>query len=82
MTVGDLRKAIAGVPDSTEIVVRTSEERDDGDAFICAPLVSADVEPDHCGEDPPFLVLEADASEVEVEVEVEKPALRLVKKED
>lgn len=57
MTVGDLRRALAGLPGSMPIVVRSTEDREDDEIETCCALVSAKSE-DGCS-GPTFLALTA-----------------------
>jgi hypothetical protein len=59
MKVGDLRRALDGVADDLEIVVRASEERDDGDVEICVGIVGAEVEYAHDEDDTPYFAIDA-----------------------
>lgn len=59
MKVGDLRRAIDGVSDELEIVVRSSGEFDDGDVDLCGGLVSARLEESHGDDEAVFLALDA-----------------------
>ena len=55
MKVGDLRKALEGVPDDLEIVVRAWN--DDGDD-VCGGLKGAEVQHAHDEDDTPFFALD------------------------
>lgn len=55
MTVGELRKALEGVRDDMEVVVRAYEERDDGDEQIVGGVFSAAME-FGCDNTPAFII--------------------------
>lgn len=55
LTVGQLRKALVGVPDETEIIVRGSA--DDQDDF-CGSILGASVEHAHDEDDTPFFAID------------------------
>lgn len=52
-TVGDLRKAIADVPDEMEILLRVSDE-DGGEQFMCCP--SSAIPDAGCGDVEVFMI--------------------------
>ena len=56
MTVGDLRKALANVPDEYEIVVRAW---DDEGGDVCGGLHGAEVQHAHEENDTPFFALDS-----------------------
>ncbi len=61
MTVGELRKALNGVADDMEIVVRASQEEEGTgcDVEICAGIVGAEVEYAHDEDDTPYFAIDA-----------------------
>jgi len=71
MTVDDLRTALAGLPGDLEVVVRATEERDDGDVFVVAGLQKADVE-SGCDDDDALILTAEDV------IDLPAPHVRLV----
>jgi hypothetical protein len=61
MTVGDLRKALEGVADNMEIVVRAYQEEEGTgcDIELCVGLVTVAVEYAHDEDDTPYFALDA-----------------------
>jgi len=64
LTVGQLRKAIEGVPDELEIIVRVSDDalsEDEEDVYFCGGILHASVEHAHDEDDTAFLAIDCSA---------------------
>ena len=59
MKVGDLRKALRGVPDHLSITVRACEETPDGDISLTSWLLSAEVQCAHDEDDTAYFALDS-----------------------
>lgn len=74
MKVGELRRALNGIPDGTEVLVRISlDEEPRGCVFMAK---QASQEEDHLGEDPPVFMIDADQEEEEDDL---PPPVRILK---
>lgn len=58
LTVGELRQALAGVPDETEIVIRFFPNEDGGGEDVCGGILTASVEHAHDEDDTPFFAID------------------------
>lgn len=64
LTVGQLRKALEGLPDDLEIIVRACDDaldEDDVDVDFCGSILGASVEHEHDEDNTAFLAIDCSA---------------------